>query len=346
MTTLEKFRLLCRCLAPDNEHGKTPATDELATQLGDESNWPELIRMAGDGLVTPALAGTLKRLELFVRLPNDAQTYLSGIRALNIERNAILREELHRITGWLNEIGIQPVLLKGAINLVTEQYPGSGDRVIGDLDLLIPASRLDEACRTIQRDEYAVPEQYDDDFLRRHHHAPHVLHSSRPVSVELHRDLCRESLRGLLPTDRCLAHSTAMEWQGLHLRLPAPTDRVMHTFVHTQLQDRCYTHRYLALRSLLEFAWQAQALRDAIDWQEIVNRLDQETGTQPRAAWLAWLQAGQDLFAQQPPGPFTPGRIERWRHKQVLHAMTSRPVSRFFYWNRRVCNGIKRRFKP
>jgi len=334
MTGREILRQLCRALSPVDVDADPAAREALLRVITAPSAWPPIVHFAGNGLVTPTLAGALERKGLFDRIPADARQYLQGMRELNRARNDLLRGELERILGWLNDIGIQPVLLKGAINLVTVQYRGCEDRVIGDLDLLVPQERLAEALECVQRDGYRVATGYDESFIQRHHHAPPLLHGSLPVSVELHRHLCRAELRPLLPTEDFLEGAEDYEWQGRALRLPGRTDRLMHTFVHAQLQDRGHAHRHLSLRALLEFAWQAQFRGEAADWSEVDRRLGATASA--RAAWLAWLCAAQDLFGLTPPAPFLPGRAARRRHRQTLLAMTSRPVNRWYYWQRRL----------
>lgn len=336
MNRRETLRGLCRVLSPAAPLDDPAAREAVLGVVSAPSNWPAVALLAGSGLVTPALAGALRRKGLFERIPADARQYLQAMQELNRERNVLLREELHRVTGWLNDIDIRPVVLKGAINLIGEQYPGSDDRVVGDLDLLVPEERLEEAFEHIQREDYAVAPGYAPDFLRSHHHAPPVLHGGKPVTVELHRHLCREALRPLLPTPSYLENAIELEWRGRALRLPGPTDRVMHTFLHDQLQDRGYANRHLSLRSLLEFCGQTHAVAASVDWAQIGQRLGTVESNTPRKAWQAWLAAAEDWFGLELSRGAEVGAFARGRHRQVLWAMTSRPVNRFFYWKRRL----------
>jgi len=56
----------------------------------------------------------------------------------------------------LDHIDVEPILLKGAIALLPDQYPGAEDRVIGDLDLLLPVDRIDEASEALRKTGYRV----------------------------------------------------------------------------------------------------------------------------------------------------------------------------------------------
>jgi Fe-S oxidoreductase len=63
---------------------------------------------------------------------------------LNDQRNRRLRAVLRATVGLLNRAGIAPVLLKGAIPLLPEQYPLAFARMLGDLDLAV-APRCESA---------------------------------------------------------------------------------------------------------------------------------------------------------------------------------------------------------
>ena len=150
------------------------ADQEFQNMLLDETLWPELFRVAGSGFITPALAGKLREHDLLCSLPEDAATYLENIWQLNTERNETLKTELFNTIAKLNKIDVRPLLLKGAINLVEEQYPGCKDRVIGDLDIAVPEERIEECFRLLARNPYRAElefgQKYQRDCHRKHPH--------------------------------------------------------------------------------------------------------------------------------------------------------------------------------
>ena len=173
--------LLGECLAV----GDAYATDLPERLAADSVDWQGLSWLAGACLVTPSLAGALQRKGLFDLLPEEVQDYLHTIQSLNRERNQMLREQLIIITEALNRIGIQPVLLKGAITLTSGQYTGAEDRVIGDLDLLVPDSLMETATTALISAGY----QEDDNgwqwlmpgHAQQHHHGCPLMHPDLPV---------------------------------------------------------------------------------------------------------------------------------------------------------------------
>ena len=236
-----------------------PMPADLAAALAaPDLDWPGLIQTAGQQLVTPSLADALRRQGLFDTLPAELRDYLDGMRDLNRLRNRDLRSALEDIARALNPLGLQPVLLKGANALLPDQYPGAQDRVIGDLDLGIPPLRLAAAEGALLNLGYPPPVTVASTSPRLpwepdRHHSPSLRHPTRPVTVALHRRLVadvRDAARlqaGLTTTPRTLAAGSAV-------LVPDPGTRLLHNFLHAQIQDRLRWRRRLNLRQLLDFA--------------------------------------------------------------------------------------------
>ena len=68
--------------------------------------------------------------------------FLDAVYTLNLDCNLHYEDQLAHLIQVLNNIGVRPVLLKGAAALVSGLYPTPGERMTGDIDILIPASRL------------------------------------------------------------------------------------------------------------------------------------------------------------------------------------------------------------
>lgn len=255
--------LLCLCFALNNRN------DEFLADLLTDAhmNWSSLLRLAGNHLVTPSLASVLQRHGLMDRLPSQVSDYLQTIQALNQTRNATLRAQLTEIVGELNGIGLTPLLIKGALALFPDQYPSSVDRVMGDLDIVLPEDGLLPAQALLSRLGYKADVE---DFVwhsarerQRHHHLPPMQHCSLPVSVELHHRLLHST------ADHALLHKNlkpemVLYSDGGRVLVPDPTSRLVHSFLHSQVSHQLGTRRLVNIRNLLEFAMMAQHYRDDI----------------------------------------------------------------------------------
>ena len=298
-----------------------PPAERVAALGAPDLDWPRLLWCAGQHLVTPSLAAAGHRLGLSERLPAEVRDYLDGMRELNRLRNRDLLVALVAIARALNPLGIEPLLLKGANALLPGAYPGAADRVIGDLDLALPPGAEAAATAALIDLGYRPgvsahpPPPPLPGVARRAHHAPPLLHLDLPVKVELHRRLLanpRDDAR-LQAGMRTHIYSLAA---GAVARVPDVGTRLLHNFLHAQINDRQRRLRCLNLRQLLDFAALAQSRPDVLT-PALLGRLRPRR----RLALLEYLaQAEHWLGLTYPPDlpRVASARRERWLQERVL----------------------------
>jgi hypothetical protein len=196
------------------------------------------------------------------------------LQGLNRDRNRMLREQLSVVTTQLNRRGIQPTLLKGAIALATDTYPGAEDRVLGDLDVLVPEALLSDAIAAVVASGYR---QSDDGALlpgerERAHHVSALLHPVLPVTLELHRRIVADPSDDALLREGFDSQLVQIPGGG-EVRVPDLATRQLHNFLHAQIMDRQRRRRELNLRQLYEFAALAQAGAKNLYWPDVLARL-------------------------------------------------------------------------
>jgi Uncharacterised nucleotidyltransferase len=125
-------------------------------------DWERVLRQASGDLVLPALAAALRDLDLSRSVDEELRAFLEAVHGANVERNRELRGELRAVIGVLNRVGIEPVLLKGAIRLVDGLYPDDGWRMLRDLDLLVPEARWAAAVQALQQEELTKRARIDE----------------------------------------------------------------------------------------------------------------------------------------------------------------------------------------
>jgi hypothetical protein len=190
-----------------------------------------LLQRAGAQLVTPSLAGALADAGLLGRLPEEVRGYLQAVRDLNHARNATLYGELVRVAAALNAAGVEPQLLKGAAALLPGQYPGAGDRVIGDLDLRIPGEQYAVAAEAVHGLGYRFAEGRAVEPGAHHHGAP-LLHPDKPVSVELHQRTLYDPAQNADLEQGMVLTAVTLPGTDARVRLADPGTRLLHNFLH------------------------------------------------------------------------------------------------------------------
>ena len=243
-----------------------------AVLLSDQAiDWPATIHTAGEEFAIPALATVLEDAGLLDDAPSDVQQFLRYALSHNANANLQIRQQCLEIGNAISAIGIRGVLLKGATWLF-EHGPAAEDRMLRDIDLLVPRPALDGARSALFAHGYktwsaVVPEIG-------HIHDPPLEHPDRRVSVEIHVEVT--PWVRYLSADEVLAQAVGVA-PGLFV--PSPLHRIMHNVVHAQIANG-------------DFVGGALSFRDALD----VGRLMQKDIPVEDWIWLARTARTRRLF--------------------------------------------------
>lgn len=252
----------------------------------------------------------LRRAAAFSALPESVQ---DDLRARALEAAAIglrVDEEARSVLARLAGAGIPAVLIKGmARRVLATRYPLLDARVTRDVDLLLPAAELPAAFELLRSAGYVAAD-------RAFETAPHLppLWNERRVAVELHGT---SSLR--VPPSLAWARATAggldLEWAGVPVRTPSPTELLWQAAQHATSRSFAEGFR---LRNFLEAA-ALIAGGAPIDWEEIGTRIRTEPAGDPASGrplpasvLTSWLAAGCAL-AGAPRGEFDLVALLEWR---------------------------------
>ncbi len=248
---LRPLPLLCRWLAAAHERRRLDAAS-VAALLDPAADLVGLARLAGRHYVTPMLAACIADPELRRRLPDDFALYLEFIHAENRRRNQALRVQLREIAGCLNEIGIEPVVLKGAIRLVDGLYSDLGWRFMRDLDLLIARERLVDAVARLAAVGYSFTPAAADQPAQ-HRHVPPLARVDDVAVVELHSDLLPQRQEFCRAED-VLAGAQAVDLDGARVRVPHAIHQLAHLIGHDRFDPDLHLSGMFLLRSVFETA--------------------------------------------------------------------------------------------
>lgn len=233
-----------------------------------EVSWELLIEASSYHYVTPALAWCLKDQ---IAVPSEVHNYLDTILALNGRRNEAFLGGLARIVSALNEIDIEPVLLKGSARLIDASYPTPMLRFLGDLDVLIPAERSASAVVALQSIGFST--NADDVIMPPYlHHLQMLYERETTIGVELHTDVIGGEGAAVIPTGWFYKGTHPFQFRNLQIRLPDVTRSAGHNIAHDQLHHSGFQRRRVELRQLLDLAMIRRPCERAIDWAELDER--------------------------------------------------------------------------
>jgi Uncharacterised nucleotidyltransferase len=266
MNSVATWTLLDRCLSVSTE----PAKLILCLEAIRDSrlDWVAVIAQANKSFVTPALWSMLARPELREKLPADVCSYLNLLHATNARRNARIHEQCLDVGAALLQANLRAVLLKGATWLFDSNAEAAADRMMVDIDLLVPAQDLEAAVRALVACKYRTV----DDALTPagHFHHPPLYREGAQVCVEIHRDLSYRL--GLLPASDVVNAATQV---APGLLLPALRHRILHNVIHAQIENGDQVGGVLNLRDLLDLARLACRCGPDFDWSTVANHARQ-----------------------------------------------------------------------
>jgi hypothetical protein len=240
----------------------------------------------------------LRALRIFDTLPPGfreqlkAQAFAAAMRGLRVEEEAV---ETLRLLGGA---GIPVVLIKGvARRALAREFPYLDARITNDVDLLLPADRIQEGYDLLVAQGYQQTDP-DDADRRDHHHLP-GLWNARRIAVELHA-----STSSLISPEVAWSRATTggreLEWGNLRVRVPDPTEIAWAATTHAINDMIVQGHR---LQHFLEVAALANR-QPGLDWILLLRRtgesetFDEETGASyPPDLARRWLSGSLQLVS-------------------------------------------------
>jgi hypothetical protein len=201
--------------------------DPTTTATLDAEGWTALLALARAEQLIGTLAHRLEGLDL----PQAAARVLEDARASAAQGRAAALWEAEMARRALAGADMPVVLLKGTAYVAAGLAAGVG-RSIGDLDILVPRDRIEEAEALLLAAgwEWVKPDPYDDLYYRRWmHELPPLIHRERDRMIDVHHTVLPLTAR-ITPDAEALIAGSELLANGL--RVLAPADRIVHAAAH------------------------------------------------------------------------------------------------------------------
>ena len=223
------FVAKCLLLKAHNTHKSV-----LIVQLNSGTiNWENVVRVASNHLVVPLLYIRLKEADLLGYLPTDLKEYLIEIHQLNYDRNTILLQEIHELNLIFEQHKIQVIYLKGVAHLLKGLYTDIGERMIGDIDLLVNPKEMEFVATVLATNGFKALSKYDSSLFTRTKHYPRLVHSTKYFAVEIHKDVIQKV--GDRKLDFNAYDKKKVKTENFYL--PCIEHLIIHNALNTQLND-------------------------------------------------------------------------------------------------------------
>jgi hypothetical protein len=241
-----------------------------STQM-DDIDWQRFVSLARAHQLAP-LAYHGLRAAPSGAVPSWVMEELVGSYYRILAANALLYDRLRRILEAFRRAGIQVLLLKGAVFAQT-LYPSIGTRPMGDVDLVIPFEKLEDAGAILQEFGYRqqVPGSRPREFrLRYGVELGYIPPKPWPV-VDLHWQVfLGEWMRRTtaVRNEDFWGRAQPVMIDGVTVWQLAAEDSVLHQIVHTGV-----THRFtiMGLRAYVDLDRTIRAGADSLDWSRLID---------------------------------------------------------------------------
>ena len=151
-------------------------------------DWEAVVEVSTAHYVFPAMYCNLKRVGFLHYLPQELVNFMEHITNLNRERNKQIITQAKELNTLLLKNNIIPIFLKGTGNLLEGLYEDIGERMIGDIDFLLPKKDCCRAFKILKNDNYYTPETLLNNPPD-HRHFPRLVKQENIAAVEIHSKL-------------------------------------------------------------------------------------------------------------------------------------------------------------
>jgi hypothetical protein len=300
----------------------------------DDEQWESLLDLAAGEWLLPALWSAGLARGWFASIPTDARAALESHLHRGTAAPPLLLEDAYddnraRTTSLLAEgevvlralggAGISAIPLKGWHTILADWWPDPANRVLRDLDVLVPEADADRAVDALATAGFTPMGAPLDDYAD--HQRPAMSSPEHPMSIEVHTALAVSRWRAVLPAEDVFASVRDGRMTTTHA--------VVHSIVHAQLHDEAHLLRHLPLRALHELAVLSRSpVAATVDWDEVHRRFE-VGGRRARAAIDAHLGLARDLFAADVPAPRSELRVKAHRTMCGLELVNPRAASAY-----------------
>lgn len=217
----------------------------------DAIDWQRFVALCSNHVILPAIYLKFQSHGIIDFLPLELAEFLKEIYDLNRSRNDQILEQLKEITEVLNKSDIHPVFLKGAAHLLDDLYSDIGERILGDIDILVPEKDYLPSVKLLENDGYSCFKDSIKYFnVENLKHYPALSKPGYPTHLEIHRLLIDENYRWFNPSITDKEKKTVNTLKGCFVL--SDRHQIIHNFVHAQLHHGGHINGIVSFRDIYD----------------------------------------------------------------------------------------------
>ena len=242
MTYKDTLFFIGKCLTISHEEENLQiVTVQIKSDIVD---WDAVVKVSTSHYVFPALYCNLFRANLLSYLPEELVVYMKHITDLNRERNLQIIDQAKEINEILRNNGILPIFLKGTGNLLEGLYEDVAERMLGDIDFLVPEKHFESAINIFKNIEYQkTSDKLFSPIIEKHY--PRLYNKKKIAAVEIHIDMVKKNLSNIFNYTTCKDDFLT---EG-SLTFLGKSDQLILTILAKQYNDYGQYYKTISLRN-------------------------------------------------------------------------------------------------
>ena len=214
-------------------------------------NWRIFIAMGSNHLVLQTIYRRLCESDLLEYLPPDIHLHLKNVYDLNCQRNNEIMQQVAAINSLLNSHNIVPLYMKGVGNILDGLYKDMGERLMHDIDILVPTGQWRSTAELFLQNGYRGMTVYKPEIENRLKHYPPLFKPGTGIMVEIHDLPVEKEYLKVLDASQ-IWEAKKLNSENGNCYIMSDHHKVIHNFVHAQLVHHGHAYARVYLRNLFD----------------------------------------------------------------------------------------------
>jgi hypothetical protein len=248
MNNNELFYFTGRCLTLDDVPGFRKVIIEKITT--DAIDWEKFVTLCSNHLIVPSIYLKFQTHDILRYLPDELSEYFKEISDLNVVRNSQILLQLEEIISKLNSHNIYPIFLKGSGNLLDQLYQDKGERILGDIDFLVPKKDYLLAAKLLEEEGYSIFAPIDEEIEKMKHY-PRISKPGYPAILEIHQLPVKKRCQSWFNSEMIEKDKKPLaSFPGSYVL--SDNHNIILNFIHSQLDHEGHLYGIVSFRDLYD----------------------------------------------------------------------------------------------
>ena len=210
-------------------------------------NFDNLIKLASRHLMLPALFYNINKKNVSYLFPEDFIEYIKNIYSINKARNTILLKEAKELSELLYKNNINHIFLKGTALLLSNVFEDIGERMIGDIDFIIPHKDEQKVEKVLEKNNDNRSQTINLFNVFKPTHLERRLYKT--IAIEPHLELLESKNRWIFNSKELI---NDFKDKTKAIKTPSKSFLFDHCIYAIQIRDKGFINSYHSHRSVYD----------------------------------------------------------------------------------------------